>query len=72
VQIALGYRREHELVRGWKELLCAFGPFTFRFPGLLLAPDRLPSDTLSSVDGYPPERASPASEPPLTSIPSLL
>jgi hypothetical protein len=47
----------HELVRGWKELLCAFGPFTFRFPGLLLAPDRLPSDTLSSVDVYPPERA---------------
>jgi hypothetical protein len=52
-------------------LLCAFGPFTFRFPGLLLAPDRLPSDTLSSVEGYPSERASPASEPPLTSIPSL-
>ena len=47
------------MARRWKELL--FRSLYFFFPGLLLAPDRLLSDTLSSVDGYPPERASPRS-----------
>ena len=47
------------MARRWKELLCAFGHFTFRFPGLLLAPDPLPSDTLSSVEGYPPYAGTP-------------